>query len=312
MRFGLRFGFFNFDFFKFSLLVGFFFVWTLRFKATQGLSILQPSTLTSSIPSQRQNSLNNVNNKNTNKLNININNNNNKNRKIKSNKFDPLWYLNKFGYLDKRSSSSSKRGSLVMYPPGLNMGRTLQNDASLTAALKLFQKYAKLNQTGVLDEPTLRIMKMPRCGHPDFFDDGGRFLLLNNASLPIRFRSRRYALQGSKWPKSKLRFKVGKYPKYPSMTHEMIDSELKRAFDLWSEVSDVEFEQVRDVIKPSFMDLLIFDEATLTTRRDDLADIEIRFETGYHGDSEPFDGSGLILGTRIYIFEEHALYSIFI
>jgi hypothetical protein len=25
-------------------------------------------------------------------------------------------------------------------------------------------------------------------------------------------------------------------------------------------------------------------------------DIEVRFETGYHGDSEPFDGSGLILG----------------
>ena len=222
-------------------------------------------------------------------------NSNNLTRKIKSTQFDPLWYLNKFGYLDKKTSSSQKRGSLIMYPPGLNKDRTLQNDATLTAALKLFQKYAKLNQTGLLDEPTLRVMKLPRCGHPDVFDDG-RFLFNNSLKTPIKFRSRRYALQGSKWPKSKLRFKVGKYPKYPSMTHEMIDSELKRAFDLWSEVSDVEFDQVKEVIKPSFMDLLIFDEATLTTRRNDVADIEIRFETGYHGDSEPFDGSGLILG----------------
>lgn len=138
-----------------------------------------------------------------------------------------------------------------------------------------------------------------------------------------RFRSRRYALQGSKWPKSKLRFKVGKYPKYPSMTREMIDNELQRAFDLWSNASDVEFEQVKDkplvdvdaaagaaapriIPKPTFMDLLLFDESSFATTRSPSGsqqpvDIEIRFETGYHGDSEPFDGSGLILGNQIFI-----------
>lgn len=186
------------------------------------------------------------------------------------------------------------------------MARTLQSDPPLRSAIKLFQKFAKLNQTGILDDATMKMMQTPRCGHPDLFDDG-RFLLTNVTKI----RNKRYALQGSKWPKSKLRFKVGKYPKYPSMTRETIDSELKRAFDLWSEASDVEFEQVKDRIdivstgsrsvKPTFMDLLLFDEANTMARPNNgpspPVDIEIRFETGYHGDSEPFDGSGLILGT---------------
>lgn len=193
------------------------------------------------------------------------------------------------------------------------MARTLQNEAPLKSAIKLFQRFAKLNQTGILDEPTIRMMQTPRCGHPDLYDDG-RFLFGNQSGLMggikktsmTRRRRRRYALQGSKWPKSKLRFKVGKYPSYPSMTRDMIDNELKRAFELWSEASDVEFEHVKDnellpargrSVKPTFMDLLLFDESMSAARPDSSVDIEIRFETGYHGDSEPFDGSGLILGT---------------
>ncbi len=195
------------------------------------------------------------------------------------------------------------------------MARTLQNDPPLTTAIRLFQKYAKLNQTGILDEPTMRVMQLPRCGHPDLYDDGHFLLAAQSVSnrSSVKPRRRRYALQGSKWPKSKLRFKVGKYPKYPSMTRDMIDRELQRAFELWSEVSDVEFEQVKDPPegelgrsrKHAFMDLLLFDESSayLTTRSPSMgpptADIEIRFETGYHGDSEPFDGSGLILGTYL-------------
>lgn len=218
------------------------------------------------------------------------------------------------------------------------MARTRHHqEQPLATAIKLFQHFAKLNETGLLDEATVRMMQMPRCGHPDLYDDG-RFLLesnrtqlsqaavravanmraASNRNQSIRtFRNKRYALQGSKWPKSKLRFKVGKYPKYPSMTRDMIDSELQRAFDLWSNASDVEFEQIKDTdggflvsasVKPTFMDLLLFDESSFLTTKQNSAsassssqpvDIEIRFETGYHGDSEPFDGSGLILGNLI-------------
>jgi hypothetical protein len=292
-------------------------------KAIFNYSIIKNSILTSiSSETQTKNSFNVNKEDSLSSSNIAITNNvqpptKKSNFKANEQLLDPLWYLNKFGYLDKSklrssSSSSKKTGSLIMYPWSKTNVNTNTNSSSssetgaVVAAIKLFQKYAKLNQTGVLDEQTMRVMKMPRCGHPDVFDDG-RFLSRRSVDIvDSKFRKKRYALQGSKWPKSKLRFKVGKYPKYPSMNRDMIDAELKRAFDLWSEVSDVEFEQVKEDTEKTvnFMDLLLFDDvANVPAKKPaDSADIDIRFETGYHGDSEPFDGSGLILGSWSFIY----------
>lgn len=85
------------------------------------------------------------------------------------------------------------------------------------------------------------------------------------------------------------------------MSKELIDSELMRAFDLWSQAADVEFEQIIDIDRPTFNDLLLMNK-TQKTSKEELADIDVRFETGYHGDSEPFDGSGLILGLQESVF----------
>lgn len=142
-------------------------------------------------------------------------------------------------------------------------------------AVRKFQKYAGLNQTGQLDNETLDIMRLPRCGHPD------------NLS---RARTKRFVLQGSKWSKSKILFKIAKYPKFSSMSPEDIDREINRAFNLWSEVSDLKFEQIKEpTLKNTHNDVV-------KIRVEPDADIDVRFETGYHGDAEPFDGSGLILG----------------
>ena len=70
----------------------------------------------------------------------------------------------------------------------------------------------------------------------------------------------------------------------------MIDAELSRALKLWSDVSDLEFEHVK--ADDDFIELSILFPRGLNTD----VDISIRFETGFHGDSEPFDGAGLILG----------------
>ena len=60
------------------------------------------------------------------------------------------------------------------------MARTRHHqEQPLATAIKLFQHFAKLNETGLLDEATVRMMQMPRCGHPDIYDDG-RFLLESN------------------------------------------------------------------------------------------------------------------------------------
>ena len=206
----------------------------------------------------------------------------------KKDQLDPLSYLSKFGYLegDHQEIKSVKSQRLMMFP--------YQKEAfpkhdftkqKLESAIKKFQKYANLKETGLLDKQTLRMMKVPRCGHPD---------IVRNDSLSDAKRKRRYALQGSKWSKSRLSFKVGKYPIQSTMSRSLIDEELKRAFDLWSEVADVEFE----IVKEPFKKMLLFgqNDANFQPISNTNADIEIRFETGYHGDSEPFDGSGLILG----------------
>lgn len=218
------------------------------------------------------------------------NNNNNKANK----ELDPLWYLSRFGYLEnKKTISTKKSGSLIMFPAA---SLSNSNNEALTNAIKKFQKFANLHVTGKLDNETLKMMKTPRCGHPDIIDDETKF---NNSS-----RKKRYALQGSKWSKNRLRFKVGKYPKYGSMSRDMIDQELRRAFELWSNVADVEFELLNDQTKTNFRNMLLFDQNSNINNnivnKNQLADIEVRFETGYHGDSEPFDGSGLILGNLIF------------
>jgi hypothetical protein len=207
---------------------------------------------------------------------------------------DPYLYLSKFGYLNSDDINSSenvspKKSQRLMMLPNVNV--TSDDFARVEMAIRKFQQKTHLNVTGKLDNDTLRMMRVPRCGHPDF----------SNASR--HQRKRRYALQGSKWSKSRLSFRVGKYPVQSTMSRNLIDQELKRAFDLWSDAADVEFDLVSD--GANFRKMLLFnekngiDEAYNNKQKPFVppdVDIEVRFETGYHGDSEPFDGSGLILG----------------
>ena len=62
-------------------------------------------------------------------------------------------YLAKFGYL--KSSSSGKTAAL----------------RSIDSAVKEFQAFAGLRQTGELDKETVEMMEMPRCGVKDILED---------------------------------------------------------------------------------------------------------------------------------------------
>lgn len=96
-------------------------------------------------------------------------------------------------------------------------------------AIEDFQNFAGLNVTGDLDDETLKLMSLPRCGVKDKVGFGS-----DN-------RSKRYALQGSRWKVKNLTYKISKYPK--RLTKADTDTEILRSFAVWTEYTDLTFTQ---------------------------------------------------------------------
>lgn len=90
-------------------------------------------------------------------------------------------YLMRFGYLPQ---SDMETGAL----------RTKEE---YEAAVRRFQRFASLPQTGQLDQATLAQMRKPRCGLPDVMP----------TSHATGGRQRRYVIGPNKWPKTDLTFR---------------------------------------------------------------------------------------------------------
>jgi len=164
-----------------------------------------------------------------------------------------LIYLMKYGYVDSSEWSSS-----------LVTEEALKGFVS--KAVQDFQAFAGLNQTGKLDAVTKEYMTKPRCGVRDIIGHGA-----------TARRKKRYVLQGSRWEKKDLTYRVTKYPSQGSLSKEDVDREVDKAFSLWGDVSGLRF----------------------TEKRYGPVDIDIRFESYEHGDGDPFDGPG---GTLAHAF----------
>ena len=158
--------------------------------------------------------------------------------------YNMLRYLSKFGYL-----------------PSLNSGGKLPliTQDGLVSSVRKFQAFVGLEMTGVIDEETLEILKIPRCSLPDFGNEAPDY---NNP------RRKRYALQGSRWKKRMLTYKVGKYPS--KLSRAEVDADVGKAFNMWAKASGLTFSR----------------------KYSGSVDIEIRFEDYYHGDEDSFDGPG--------------------
>ena len=130
----------------------------------------------------------------------------------------------------------------------------------LTLCRSSFQAFAGLDQTGELNSETVELMETPRCGVTDIVGPGAT----------AKRRKKRYALQGSRWRTRLLTYRITKYPATSRLKKSQVDEQIKLAFQLWSEKTNLEFEN-----KPSGS-----------------VHIEIRFEKREHGDGDPFDGPG--------------------
>ncbi|XP_025830615.1 matrix metalloproteinase-14 isoform X3 [Agrilus planipennis] len=153
-----------------------------------------------------------------------------------------LFYLSQYGYLDPGVRNTGNSSNLID-------GRVINK------AIAEFQSFAGLDVTGELDEETVKTMSLPRCGVKD------------KVGTASDTRSKRYALQGSRWKVKNLTYKISKYPK--KLVKKDVDAEIAKAFAVWSEFTDLKFKPSKGQVH-----------------------IEISFETGEHGDGDPFDGPG--------------------
>ena len=122
-------------------------------------------------------------------------------------------------------------------------------------AIKDFQKFGGLEETGVMDSRTRKLLKAPRCGLGDKRDKVANFVTRG------------------KWRKNHLTYRIFEYPSTRSLSRRDVDDETRKAFNMWQEVSGLSFSE----------------------KSSGPVDIEIIFASGSHGDGSPFNGRGGVL-----------------
>jgi len=166
-------------------------------------------------------------------------------------------YMQKYGYLTSSSPNSE----------------ALHTEESVTDAIMQMQLFGGLQQTGILDEETLKLLASPRCGNKDT----NKGETTENAHKRIK----RFVIGAKGWKKRTLTYNLTNWtPKLGS--REFVEKELARAFASWSPYAKIKFVPVDDYHS---------------------ADIRILFGRYNHGDYYPFDGPGLVLAHAYYPYE---------
>lgn len=127
-------------------------------------------------------------------------------------------YLTVFGYFDSPvlDDFGVRKTMAEMEPETLGTF-----DEQTEQALRAFQKFHSLPETGELDQPTLDLMQQPRCGFPDTAE---------------------YVLQGNKWTTNNLRYGFQNFSS--DLTQAQVRAALSAAFGYWSAVTVLTFTEV--------------------------------------------------------------------
>ncbi|XP_072163885.1 stromelysin-1-like [Diadema setosum] len=150
----------------------------------------------------------------------------------------------------------AKYGYLSVSP-----GKAPSTLAVQTAVADL-QAFMDISPTGVVNKKTLDTVRTPRCGLKDPV-----------SRMTNEVGGAETTHYGPRWNKTDLTYKIFKFPSGARKTK--FRSAIERAFQLWSDVTTLNFREVK---------------------RKSPADIDIRFYSGYHMDSMPFDNEGRMVG----------------
>ena len=127
-------------------------------------------------------------------------------------------YLKKFGYCESAEREEFGVVGEVAVPPAPNEG---EFDAATEAALKRFQAFNHLPETGMLDEATLELMGRPRCGFPDTAE---------------------FTLEGRRWNRNNLTYAFREFS--ADLTQAQCRTAIQQAFALWAAVTPLTFTEV--------------------------------------------------------------------
>ncbi|KTF96912.1 hypothetical protein cypCar_00008625 [Cyprinus carpio] len=169
-------------------------------------------------------------------------------------------WLTKYGYLP---------------PPDPSTGQ-LQAWTAVTQAVKKMQRFAGLNDTGVLDEETVQLMQTPRCSLPDDDDQ-----TIQTSTLHSDMQNQRMKRAVSTWTRRNINWRLRSYPASSKLSREMIRSLVYYALRVWADPTLLEFHEV-------------------VVRGPEGADLQIDFLHGPHGDGYPFDGAGGSVGHAFF------------
>jgi len=116
-------------------------------------------------------------------------------------------YLTEYGYFETNDGT-----------------KPVVDETALSSAVKKFQEFAGLRQTGILDQETQKLMKTPRCGMDDRVAD--------------------FVLGRTSWKKKELTYRIFTYPTN-GLSRQDVDSETVKAFSMWQDNSGMSFSKRR-------------------------------------------------------------------
>ncbi|XP_023145603.2 matrix metalloproteinase-17 [Amphiprion ocellaris] len=171
-------------------------------------------------------------------------------------------WLSRYGYLPPPDPRTSK----------------LQTKEGIEEAIRVMQRFGGIQETGVIDSETVKLMSTPRCSLPD---------IVGRMDLRRRRRRKRYALSGLRWHKTDLTWSIHSYPSpsiSPGLSKDLVNSIMRYGFKAWSDVAPLKFHQLPG------------DSSGGATAG---GDIRVSFASLLHDDGYPFDGRG---GTLAHAF----------